>query len=238
MIFGRMFMEKTKKNKKSKKAARLRRRIGMFVVAGLSLVLTVSMAVGSTLAWFAGSTWASKDLYLGGPVYLEMSGDGSDFTKSGAGNLNIQVSGRNSGTNANYNGSATSTPNGGNVLLPGQRVNIASYARIYSTGTTDSVTDNSVINQGSGSDNSNVGNYTGTASYYGNSGRVTTSTTSVLRARYSLNVEFDPSTGFSNFTSEEYRANYPVQHQTTWDYELPTFSEYTTETDKPNIIKT
>ena len=235
MILRRMFMEKTKKNKKSKKAARLRRRIGMFVVAGLSLVLTVSMAVGSTLAWFAGSTWASKDLYLGGPVYLEMSGADGDFKKSGAGNLDITVSGRSSGTNDNYNGTATSTTNRNNVMLPGQRVNIASYARIFSTGTTDSIADDTIVNDGSGSNPENAGNSTGTASFQNNKGRVTTSTTSVLRARYSLNIEFDPSTGYNNFTSQAYQDNYPVQHQTTWEYELPTFSSVTVVENKDYV---
>ncbi|MBO7219253.1 MAG: hypothetical protein J6V40_04690, partial [Clostridia bacterium] len=227
------------KKKKSKRASRLKKQMGALVVAGLSLVLTVSMAMGSTLAWFAGSTWASKDLYLGGPVYLEMSGDGTDYSKSGSGNLSIQVTGRNSGTNDNYNGGAASTSNTGNVMLPGQRVSINSYARIFSTGTTDTVADNSIVNNSSGNVSSNIGNSTGTASYYGNSGTVTTSTTSVLRAKYSLSVEFDPSTGFNNFTSAAYQANYPVQHQQTWAYEAPTWkSTYTTYSvgEAPSIV--
>ena len=232
------------KKKKSKRASRLKRQMGALVVAGLSLVLTVSMAVGSTLAWFAGSTWASKDLYLGGPVYLEMSGDGADYTKSGSGNLSIEVSGRSSGTNDNYNNGAASTGNTDNVMLPGQRVSINSYARIFSTGTTDSVADSTIVNNSSGNVSNNSGNSTGTASYYGNSGTVTTSTTSVLRAKYSLSVEFDPSTGFNNFTSAAYQANYPKQHQQTWTYEAPTWKTYETYTDgadsnpktDPNIV--
>lgn len=219
------------KKKKSKRASRLKKQMGVLVVAGLSLVLTISMAVGSTLAWFAGSTWASKDLYLGGPVYLEMSGDGTDYSKSGSGNLSISVSSRSSGTNADYNNGNTTTGNAANVMLPGQRVTINSYARVFSTGTTDTIKDSSIVNNSSGNVSSNAGNSTGTASYYGNTGKVTTSTTSVLRAKYSLSVDFDPSTGFNNFTSAEYQANYPVQHQQSWSYESPTWKTHTTYTD-------
>ena len=67
-------MEKT--TKKRKKSKRLKRRIGLIAVGGLSFVLTICLSVGATLAWFAGSTWASNDLYMGGPVYVEMAGRG------------------------------------------------------------------------------------------------------------------------------------------------------------------
>ena len=66
-------MEKTTKKSKAKKKG-LKKRIGLIAMGGLSLVLTVCLSVGATLAWFAGSTWSSQTLYMGGPVYVEMSG--------------------------------------------------------------------------------------------------------------------------------------------------------------------
>ena len=68
-------MEKITKKKKAKKG--LKKRIGLFAIGGLSLVLTICLSVGATLAWFAGSTWASNQLYMGGPVYVEMAGRGN-----------------------------------------------------------------------------------------------------------------------------------------------------------------
>ncbi|MDY5677001.1 MAG: hypothetical protein SPK63_04350, partial [Eubacteriales bacterium] len=65
-------MEKITKKKKAKKG--LKKRIGLIAIGGLSLVLTICLSVGATLAWFAGSTWSSNQLYMGGPVYVEMAG--------------------------------------------------------------------------------------------------------------------------------------------------------------------
>ena len=59
-------MEKITKKKKAKKG--LKKRIGLFAIGGLSLVLTICLSVGATLAWFAGSTHADKSLFMGGPV--------------------------------------------------------------------------------------------------------------------------------------------------------------------------
>ena len=56
-------MEKT--TKKKRKSKRLKRRIGLIAVGGLSFVLTICLSVGATLAWFAGSTWSSKNMYMG-----------------------------------------------------------------------------------------------------------------------------------------------------------------------------
>ena len=94
-------MEKTTKKSK-KKSKRLKKRIGIIAVGGLSFVLTICLSVGATLAWFAGSSWASNDLYMGGPVYVEMAGRGQaggttgdgDATANwigGAGNLDIEA---------------------------------------------------------------------------------------------------------------------------------------------------
>ena len=210
-------MEKT--TKKRKKSKRLKRRIGLIAVGGLSFVLTICLSVGATLAWFAGSTWASQDLYMGGPVYVEMAGRGQngyatdgkttpeDLAKNavwegGAGTLDIAASARTTGTADGQNAK-------NNILLPGQKLLIYSQARVYSTLQESTVADGAFDSQSSGADNSNTSD--GTYKYYAGSGRVQTTTTSVLRAKFSINIEFDPSVGFNNFTDRIYAQGYPVQ---------------------------
>lgn len=223
-------MEKiTKKKKKSK---RLRRRIGLIAVGGLSLVLTVCLSVGATLAWFAGSTWASNDMYMGGPVYVEMAGRGHAGATAGGGDnatwvggdgkLDIIASARNTGTakgsgdsgntmNNYYTGSPVTNNNynTSNVLLPGQKLLIYSQARVFSTAYADNLSDGNYQNQSSGANTTNISN--GTAQYTNSSGVKKTTTTSVLRAKFSINVEFDPTVGFNNFTDPGYANGYPVQ---------------------------
>ncbi len=214
-------MENSVKKKKSKKG--LRKRVGIIAVGGLSLVLTVCLSVGATLAWFAGSTWASKSLYMGGPVYVEMAGRGgsgatkpSDGTDAnwvgGNGNLDIQAAaGRQTGT-VNNTDDKKKVGDYNDILLPGQKVQIYSQARVYSTAETSTVDDDPIANNSSGSNPTNTSNVnTGTTTFKNEKGRVTTTTTSVLRARFSIEVEFDPGMGFNNFTGTDYMTNYPVQ---------------------------
>ncbi len=212
-------MEKTTKKKKSKKG--LRKRIGIIAVGGLSLVLTVCLSVGATLAWFAGSTWASKSLYMGGPVYVEMAGrgaalgtagDGSTTAKwvGGDGNLDI------SATTTRSTGTVKSTDEDNkidynDILLPGQRARIFTQARVFSTAETDSVKDATTTNTSSGANTTNTSNGSGKVTYQNNQGRITTTTTSVLRARFSIDIQFDPTVGFNNFTEKGYASGYPVQ---------------------------
>ncbi len=208
-------MEKT--TKKRKKSKRLKRRIGLIAVGGLSFVLTICLSVGATLAWFAGSTWASNDMYMGGPVYVEMAGRGENgyttdtglndanltdaIWKGGKGELDIVASERTTGTASGQDNS--------NILLPGQKLLIYSQARVYSTLETSTVADNAYPSESSGANNTNVSN--GTATYYRESGRVQSTTTSVLRAKFSIDIEFDPSVGFNNFTDRVYAEGYPKQ---------------------------
>ena len=214
-------MEKT--TKKRKKSKRLKRRIGLIAVGGLSFVLTICLSVGATLAWFAGSTWASNDLYMGGPVYVEMAGRGENGYyadsaneatnndgnladakwQGGAGTLDIVASSRSTGTADGQDSSS--------ILLPGQKLLIYSQARVYSTLEESTREDGASAGQSSGANNSNTND--GTKKYYNNSGRVQTTTTSVLRAKFSINIEFDPSVGFNNFTDKKYAEGYPVQSE-------------------------
>lgn len=198
----------TKKKKKSKK------KIGTVVIALLSMGITAVLSVGATLAFFAGSTVADQSLYMGGPVYVEITGRNNDF-KAGDGNLDISaVAGRTTGTA----GTITNT-----ILLPGQKVEIHSSARVYSTTETNTVEDNPIENPSTGANTGNIGNsYTdaeGNAYYVNNEGRVTSTTTSILRARFGIDIEFDPSVGFNNFTGTTYSNNYPVQSQLTFNRE-------------------
>ena len=226
-----MFMEKTTKKRKTKKG--LRKRIGIIAIGGMSVVLTVCLSVGATLAWFAGSTWASKNLYMGGPVYVEMAGRGTSGNtdgepgqdgkptkavwQGGDGNLDIQAAAiRTTGTaelEIDENDDDKPDINLNDVLLPGQKVEIYSQARVFSTAETTTVADDFIPNQSSGANTTNTSN--GTVTYRNEKGRVTTTTTSVLRARFSLEVEFDPGMGFNNFTAnstnEKYVSGYPVQ---------------------------
>ena len=202
-------MEKTTK-KSRKKSKRLKKRIGIIAVGGLSFVLTICLSVGATLAWFAGSTWASKDVYMGGPVYVEMTGTGTNAEggtswNAGSGKLDIKAdTARSTGTSSLPSGVDAS-----NILLPGQKIQIQSKARVYSTSATTSLSAGEYHNDGSGANTTNTS--TNGETYNDNKGRVTTTTSSVLRARFSINIEFDPSVGFNNFTSDNYRDGYPVQ---------------------------
>lgn len=215
-------MEKITKKKKAKKG--LKKRIGLIAIGGLSLVLTVCLSVGATLAWFAGSTWSSKQLYMGGPVYVEMAGEGTsvgaDGTsagtakwKGGSGNLQMEASTRDRGTVLPEEEDEELAVKQG-VLLPGQKFQVYSQARVYSTSYTNTVKggDSSTPSQSSGANTKNTNSGDGTA-HITNNGRITTTTTSVLRARFSIKVEFDPSMGFNDFTQEDYRLNYPLQSQ-------------------------
>lgn len=198
-----------KLSKKSKKT------LGTLVITLLSVVITAVISIGTTLAFFAGSTTANNSLYMGGPVYVEITGKNNDF-KAGNGNLDISAFvGRTTGTAGTINNT---------ILLPGQKVEIHSSARVYSTTETSTVEDNPIPDYSTGANTGNIGNaYTdaeGNAYYVNNEGRVTTTTTSVLRARFGIDIEFDPSVGFNNFTGTTYSANYPVQSQLTFTREV------------------
>lgn len=219
-------MEKTTKKSKAKKKG-LKKRIGLIAIGGLSLVLTVCLSVGATLAWFAGSTWSSQTLYMGGPVYVEMSGANNSVTKDGDGKYNDAGVGNWKGGAGSLSMSAATRDTGtywseaqktdaevqavkDRVLLPGQKFQIFSQARVYSTAYTNSTEDAKTPNQSTGADVHSTTPGDGTAHVRQN-GRITSTTTAVLRARFSINVEFDPSSGFNGFTAESYRNNYPVQ---------------------------
>ena len=221
-------MEKITKKSKAKKKG-LKKRIGLIAIGGLSLVLTICLSVGATLAWFAGSTWSSQTLYMGGPVYVEMSGANTSVTKGdgtyddantktwkgGAGSLSMSASTRSTGSNWNYLTDDQKTEIEqqavkDRVLLPGQKFQIFSQARVYSTAYTNSTVDAKTTSKSTGADVHSTTPGDGTAHVTQN-GRITSTTTAVLRARFSINVEFDPSSGFNGFTAESYRTNYPVQ---------------------------
>ena len=215
-------MEKITKKKKAKKG--LKKRIGLIAIGGLSLVLTICLSVGATLAWFAGSTWSSNQLYMGGPVYVEMAGRGSAGSTAGAGegeakwvggagNLDIKAAtSRTTGTNIKDIKDAEGQPVTGipdNILLPGQKFEIYSQARVFSTAYTTSVGTDRTTSGSSGANTTNT-EKNGTA-HITDKGRVTSTTTSVLRARFSISIDFDPSVGFNNFTQADYSQNYPQQ---------------------------
>lgn len=235
-------MEKITKKKKTKKG--LKKRIGLIAIGGLSLVLTICLSVGATLAWFAGSTWSSNQLYMGGPVYVEMAGRGTSGSTAGAGegeakwlggagNLDIKaatsrttgtVHGAKGETLTNQVDRPANIPD--NILLPGQKFEIYSQARVFSTAYTTSVGTNSTPSGSSGANTTNT-EKNGTA-HITDKGRITSTTTSVLRARFSISIDFDPSVGFNNFTDAGYRANYPVQSS---DYTGDKGTTATTEWD-------
>ena len=210
----------TREQKKKRKSAR--KTVGTITIATLSIGLTVALSVGATLAFFAGSTTANRALYMGGPVYVEITGRNNDFL-AGNGNLDISAfAGRTTGTA----GSIDNT-----ILLPGQKVEIHSSARVYSTTATSTVEDNPILNGSTGANTSNIGNgYTdsqGNAYYQNSDGRVTSTTTSLLRARFGIDIEFDPTVGFNNFTGTTYSENFPVQSKTEFEREA---TNATTET--------
>lgn len=209
---------RTKRKKSAKRTA------GIIAVATLTIGLTAVLSVGATLAFFAGSTTANKSLYMGGPVYVEMTGRNNDFL-AGNGNLDITAfAGRTTGTAGGIDNT---------VLLPGQKVEIHSSARVYSTTATSTIEDNPIINGSTGANTGNIGNaYTddsGNAYYQNNDGRVTTTTTSLIRARFGIDIEFDPTVGFNNFTGTTYAENFPVQSQSEFEREVDNTSTETVD---------
>ena len=207
-------MEKITKKKKTKKG--LKKRIGLIAIGGLSLVLTICLSVGATLAWFAGSTWSSNQLYMGGPVYVEMAGRGTAGSTAGAGEGeakwvggagNLDIKAATSRTTGTKHDKPATIPD--NILLPGQKFAIYSQARVFSTAYTSSVGTDSEPSTSSGANVTNT-EKDGTA-HITDKGRITSTTTSVLRARFSISIDFDPSVGFNNFTQADYSQNYPKQ---------------------------
>jgi len=204
-----------KNTKSTRKRKNTKKTLGTLFIALLSIGITAVISIGATLAFFAGSTTANNALYMGGPVYVEITGRNNDF-KAGDGNLDISAfAGRTTGTAGTINNT---------ILLPGQKVEIHSSARVYSTTETSTVEDNPILNGSTGANTGNIGNaYTdaeGNAYYVNNEGRVTTTTTSVIRARFGIDIEFDPTVGFNNFTGTTYATNYPVQSQQTFTREV------------------
>lgn len=232
-------MEKTTKKKKSK---RLKRRIGLIAIGGMSLVLTVCLSVGATLAWFAGSTWASNDLYMGGPVYVEMTGRGHAGTTTGTGanegkwvggdgKLDIVASARSTGTaksGINKDKQDITGYDTTDVLLPGQKLLIYSQARVFSTAYFNDRSSGNYPNESSGANTYNTTN--GTTTYTSSTGVKKTTTTSVLRAKFSIDVEFDPTVGFNNFTDPSYANGYPVQSSPYTGDSYTQYTSYTTGT--------
>lgn len=195
-------MEKLTKKRKAKKKG-LKKRIGLIAIGGLSLVLTVCLSVGATLAWFAGSTHASKSLFMGGPVYVEMSGRAGTDWSGGAGKLDITTFSRTTGTVGD---------SFEDILLPGQGFAIYSQARVFSTSATNTTGEGTTTNNNYGSDITNSTQVDSDNKLItGTTGKKTTTTSSVLRARFSVSVEFDPSVGFNNFTGTDYANGYPEQ---------------------------
>ena len=93
-----MYMKETRKKvKKSKKK--------FFVILScyLAIFIITSVLTIASLSWFSGSTWATKDLYMGGPVYIHFS-DASGNPTSGANKLVVH------------------TPPGYNALYPGMNI--------------------------------------------------------------------------------------------------------------------
>lgn len=201
-------MAKKNFKKTTTKKSTTKKTLGTLFIALLSIGITAVISIGATLAYFAGSTTANNSLYMGGPVYVEITGRNNDF-KAGNGNLDISAFvGRTTGTAGTINNT---------ILLPGQKVEIHSSARVYSTTETTTVEDNPIPDNSTGANTGNIGNaYTdaeGNAYYVNNEGRVTTTTTSIIRARFGIDIEFDPTVGFNNFTGTTYANNFPVQSQ-------------------------
>lgn len=202
-------METNNKKRKTKKSSK--RLIGTLFVSLLSIGITAIISIGATLAYFAGSTNANNSLFMGGPVYVEITGRNNDF-KAGDGNLDISAfAGRTTGTAGTIDNT---------ILLPGQKVEIHSSARVYSTTATSTIADSPIPDISTGANTGNTSNaYTddeGNAYYVNTEGRVTTTTTSLLRARFGIDIDFDPSVGFNNFTGTTYSQNFPVQSQRTF----------------------
>ena len=203
--WGNLFMENNTKTKTNKKSSK--RVIGTLFIALLSIAITAVISIGSTTA--------TQSLFMGGPVYVEITGRNNDF-KAGDGNLDISAyAGRTTGTAGTIDNT---------ILLPGQKVEIHSSARVYSTTATSTIEDSPIPDISTGANTGNIGNaYTdseGNAYYVNNQGRVTSTTTSILRARFGINIEFDPTVGFNNFTGTTYANNYPVQSQTSFNREV------------------
>lgn len=207
-------MEKTIKKSNAKQKS-TRRTLGTIFIALLSITITAVISIGATLAYFAGSTNANQSLFMGGPVYVEITGRNNDF-KAGDGNLDISAyAGRTTGTAGTLDNT---------ILLPGQKVEIHSSARVYSTTATSTIEDSPIPDISTGANTGNIGNaYTddeGNAYYVNNQGRVTSTTTSILRARFGIDIEFDPTVGFNNFTGTTYAENFPVQSQSEFTREV------------------
>ena len=67
--------------KKRKKLSKNKKKFFIIASCYIAVFLTTAIVTMSTLSWFSSSTWATEELYMGGPVYIDFTnGDGSKIT--------------------------------------------------------------------------------------------------------------------------------------------------------------
>lgn len=67
--------------KKGKKKLSSRKK-KFFIIAScyVAVFLVTAILTATTLSWFSGSTWSTEMLYMGGPVYIDISDDSGNIT--------------------------------------------------------------------------------------------------------------------------------------------------------------
>ncbi len=68
-------MKKGKKKLTSKK-----KKFFIIISCYIAVFLVTAILTATTLSWFSGSTWSTEMLYMGGPVYIDISDDSGNIT--------------------------------------------------------------------------------------------------------------------------------------------------------------
>jgi len=67
--------------KKRKKISKSKKKFFILASCYVAVFLVTAIITMSTLSWFSGSTWATEELYMGGPVYIDFTNaDGTKVT--------------------------------------------------------------------------------------------------------------------------------------------------------------
>lgn len=71
---------KSEKLKRKKKLSKGKRTFFIITSCYVAVFLVTAIITATTLSWFNGSTWSTQILYMGGPVYIDISDDSGNIT--------------------------------------------------------------------------------------------------------------------------------------------------------------
>lgn len=68
------------KKRKKKRLSKGQKKFFIIASCYIAIFLVTAILTATTLSWFNGSTWSTQILYMGGPVYIDISDDDGNIT--------------------------------------------------------------------------------------------------------------------------------------------------------------